>query len=830
MTRKSLFLQLIFIFSIVHVGLSQTHISGQIIDEQTHQPLPFVNILYDSQKRLGTTTDIDGRFSIEAKTSINQLDLSYMGYKPKSIKISDYKKTTNIIIGMSLDAFVIADVSVYYKGNPAHRIINKTIENRKKNHPESLASYQYESYSKMFFTFDLLFYKNGDTLTDEEIQVGDTLSKLDSSITEVKKFKDNYYLFLLESVTEKKYKRPGRVSEKVIASRVSGLQNPTFALIGTQLQSFTIYEDYILVGGKKYLSPLSVNSPSKYFFQMQDTLVNTNGDTTYTISFRPRKNTNFEGLEGVLQINTKGYALQNFSTKPTEQDGYSVTVRQKYELVQDSAWFPTQLDADFVFKNIISLETKDTAAGNKGPDNTYIYGKSKTYIRRINLNSRDSLKKFSHIAVDYSAEANNKDSLFWSQYRQDAMTTKEQNTYQLIDSIGKASDFDKKLRLLGYVANMKIPMGPISLLLDKLMSYNVAEGYRLGLGLATNEKVSKHFEISGYGAYGFGDKKWKYGGDFRFNIRDQFDSYFQISHSNDVEEPGHFVFLENSVFLNPNNYRDFLINKMVYQQKSSLALELRFFYYLKAKASVSYTQLPNLFNTYELTTSKGVYSQFEIPEATLQLRFAYGEQYMRTPLGIQPIKTPYPVLFLNFTKSLTFDQFQLDYYRFFGKIEKQFVIRNMGKSHVSLQGGYAWGDLPYFKLFSEKGSYYPFTILALNSFATMRLNEFLSDQFVYLFYRHSFGNLLFKAGKFKPEFSILHNMGWGNINQKEIHSGLSFKTMNLGYFESGIAIDRLLNLNFISYGIGIHYRYGPYQFEKPIDNFAFKMSFLFNIL
>jgi hypothetical protein len=111
----------------------------------------------------------------------------------------------------------------------------------------------------------------------------------------------------------------------------------------------------------------------------------------------------------------------------------------------------------------------------------------------------------------------------------------------------------------------------------------------------------------------------------------------------------------------------------------------------------------------------------------------------------------------------------------------------------------------------------------------MRMNEFISNQFVYFFYRHSFGKLLFKTKKFQPEFSIVQNIGWGDLKDSEQQLGVATKTMNKGFFESGIIIDNILGSSLSSIGIGLYYRYGPYAFEDNSDNFAFKLSIKFNL-
>jgi hypothetical protein len=107
----------------------------------------------------------------------------------------------------------------------------------------------------------------------------------------------------------------------------------------------------------------------------------------------------------------------------------------------------------------------------------------------------------------------------------------------------------------------------------------------------------------------------------------------------------------------------------------------------------------------------------------------------------------------------------------------------------------------------------------------MRFNEFLSDHFLALFLKQDFGKLLFKSrGKFQPEIALVQNMGIGSLTDGQHNENITYKTMEKGYFESGILINNIFRLQLFRYGVGVMYRYGPYAYPKTIDNFAFKLT------
>jgi hypothetical protein len=104
------------------------------------------------------------------------------------------------------------------------------------------------------------------------------------------------------------------------------------------------------------------------------------------------------------------------------------------------------------------------------------------------------------------------------------------------------------------------------------------------------------------------------------------------------------------------------------------------------------------------------------------------------------------------------------------------------------------------------------------------MNEFISDRFLSVFFRQNFGKLLFRTRSFQPEIVLVTNFGIGSLKSPERHRNIEFKTLEKGYYESGILINNILNQFFLGYGLGVYYRYGPYTLEKSIDNFAFKFT------
>ena len=83
---KSYYL-LLFYLLIANLVSAQHKLSGKVIDAASRQPLPFVNIIFNLDPKMGTTTDIDGHFSYQSNSSLNTLSLSYVGYRSDTITV-----------------------------------------------------------------------------------------------------------------------------------------------------------------------------------------------------------------------------------------------------------------------------------------------------------------------------------------------------------------------------------------------------------------------------------------------------------------------------------------------------------------------------------------------------------------------------------------------------------------------------------------------------------------------------------------------------------------------------------------------------------------------
>ncbi|MDG1477929.1 MAG: DUF5686 family protein, partial [Vicingaceae bacterium] len=565
----------------------------------------------------------------------------------------------------------------------------------------------------------------------------------------------------------------------------------------------------------------------KYFFLIEDTIFK-GVDTVFVLSFEPRKGKKFDALKGLLYINTDGYALQNVIAEPVASDEMvTMKIQQQYQKVNGS-WFPVQLNSDLIMDPYVGGEMK-------------IIGINRTYIKNIQINPEISNKEFGNVVTEIDKDAITKDDLYWEEHRVNPLTEKEKSSYQAIDSLGEHHHFDQKMAVLEALSEGKLNWGVIDFDLNRFLNDNKYEGVRLGAGIHTSTKFSKWVSVGGYGAYAFKDKTEKYGADINFNIYKRNDVEFNVSYSKDVVEPGVVDFHGYTIpmFTTAGNRRFFNLERMNNVEKIEARFQFRTARYLTVNLLANQENV-GVTNGY-FYKSRGAENMlverqdYKFNELGVELRYAFKEKVVQTVRNKYPTLSKYPILYAKVEKGVKNFEGEYEYTRLTFRVEKRFFIKNLGHPKFYIETGYIDGKTPQHKLNSSLGSLALWResksigVTTENAFETMLPYEFFSSEYVHFHFRHSFGSLLFKKKKFEPEFVITSSVGWGTLSNKEDHGGVDFKTMEKGYYESGLVINNVFRWYYFSFGVGGFYRYGPYSFEKSSDNIAVKLSLGFVI-
>lgn len=771
-------------------------VKGKVIDEYTQEPLAFVSILANNENH-GITTDIDGKFLVSRNNKIIKIRTSYLGYESQSLDV----KSNEILIKLKKATYELKQVEVFPGENPAYRIVQRAIENRDINNPEKHGSFTYTAYNKMTFT--------ADTLHPLREKKTDSTNKL------AKQFVKKNDIMLMESVSNRKFLFPDRNNETVIASRVSGLKDPSFTFLATQFQSFSFYKDQFKISGKNYVNPISKSGFEKYFFLIEDTLYEAN-DTIFIVSFTPHKYKYFDALKGLLYINTNSYALENVIAEPYSGDNsIDIKIQQKSEFVGGKQWFPVQINADMTFNNI--------ALGNYK-----IVGIGRTYIKDIVINPALKNSEFSEASFNLSKDASKGNTSLLNMYRPDSLSDREKDDYRVIDSLSRKENLDLKIKGMETLLKGKIPWGYIDIEPDKFIRINQYEGVRLWTKFNTNIKFSKVLTIGAFGGYGFKDQQAKYGGSVSVKLFNPLDIAFNIDYSLDALETG-----STQLYYEPRlNYlevfRKVLISNMYLVEKETVSLDIAPQKHLKLNVFFNRKKI-TITSDYKFGVSVNDISIFNddiiFAEGGISFRYAYREKFLDIFNNKISQGSAYPIIFgqvaYGFSNLLgsnyTFSRVDI-------KINQSLNLNAFGKTTLQFVGGFINGDLPLVGFYNAKASYKQFLVASANSFVTMRMNEFFSNRYAAFFITHNFGAVFYRTSISTPELCIAHNMTVGSLNNLKKHFNVSINTLEKGYFESGILLNKILRSDLGGFGFGVYYRYGHYGFKNHIDNLAYKFT------
>ncbi|MEZ4772826.1 MAG: DUF5686 family protein [Bacteroidia bacterium] len=786
-------------FLFVHALSAQTEIRGRVVDSLSHEPLAFANILFDVEHKLGVTADIQGNFLIRTSQPVSQLRISYLGYKTK-ITAPVFDGLMEIPLMPS--TLQLQEVLILGDKNPTEKLIRRVIENKKNNNPERLPSFSYKSYNKI--NYDLFTFGTG---------------KQDTSLAKLDRLADKMGLLIMESVTERKFIFPDKDEEVITATKVSGFKNPLFASLATDIQPFSFYQEIIPILDRSFVNPIADGSLNRYDFSIQDTIYGEE-DTVYIVAFSPQKGKKFDALTGHLYINTYQYAVQNVIARPAEPGLMDIVIEQLYSRIDGKKWFPEQLNFELIIRNYPQKNVGMKASGQ-------------SYIRDIQLNPSIDKKDFGLENVRMEKNAGQKDLRYWTGQRIDSLTERENRTYTFMDSIGQKNNFDGILNQAEKLSRGRLGWKFLEVDINKLFVFNEYEGNRPGLGLYTGKGLSEWFSIGGYFGYGFRDKAWKYGADLTLNFFPRHDVQIYTAWWHDVMEPGQSR-LDTERGL--TNVRSFMTSRMDRTDWKQAELSFRGFRYGKISlGGVAYSRSPGYDYFFMRDNGTEWSGDYQVAEAFLRFRYAYKERIVESFGQKISMGSKYPVFSAIVVQGL--DEIaggEIPYSKVEAGISHSFKTKKWGDTHIQVRGGLANGEIPAPLLFHGPGSKSKSVWVYLdNYFQTMGLYEFLSDRYAHVFIRQDFGSLLFQTQKFKPRISLVQGIGYGNLANPAQHQGFEFKTMEKGYYESGLLVNQIfrinyLNIAYLGFGGGVFYRYGAYQLPDMKQNLALKVSLTFS--
>lgn len=827
------FIALFFLFTLTIQA--QFQINGIVKDATTKKPLPFASIV--SNEDTNTISDVDGKFSLVSKNKITSITISYIGYAKNTIPVENAKLFYKIALEQktnSLHEVLVSNV------NPALAIIKKTIENKTKNNPqEKLKSYEFKAYNKLIVT------ANPDSIHGDIDSVfvnnpyGKYLKEIDSTDYKFKLLIKKQHLFQTEKISQYQYDGK-RLKETILGTKMAGFKQPVYEILSFNLQSFSIYDTKYELFETKYNSPIARDALNDYNFKLLDT-VTINGRNAFMVYFKNKKEKRTAGLEGILYIDETNYAIAKAIMRIKGILDISAIHEFNY-IPEEDLWFPTQKKFKIVKGNNdddikilggtiqFDGDIKEDLTPRKREESDYVYLLSQTNNFDIQYNSTVKINK-PIVAVEIKDDAISKPESFWNEYRKDSLDSRSQKTYLSLDSISIKKRIESRLNLLRKVLTGYVPFKSWDFDLRKIISYNNYEGLRLGLGGITNDYFSKKYRIEGYTAYGLRDSEFKYNIGIGTRVNKFSNTWISLNYTDDLREIASIDYAVEKRAFKIYDPRAINFSTLYRYEQWKIALESKIIPKVESTLALASTFVTPQFN-YIYNLNGKSYSSYNMTTATFSLKWSPYSDYMQTPTGRIESEKRFPKFTLQLIQSLPdvlkndFSYTKVDF-----KADYQIKYLNGQRTFLLFEAGKAFGDLPLPQLYNNAPNNLNketiikrITFAGKNSFETMFFNEFFSSEYMTFQFKHGF-NRIFILKKLKPSLDFVTRMAWGNMKNPENHIGIDFKTLEKGYIESGIELNKIFN----GLGLGGYYRYGPNQLSKFEDNIAIKLTFVLNL-
>lgn len=796
MIQNSVFVKhyILFVLLFPFLGFSQQNCI--VKDALTKEGIPFAKVYPDNANPL--LTDIDGKFTLSE--NVKSITIKAYGFEDTLINVSSFEP----VFYLRSSTQNIEEVEVIAGVNPAHRIVKNAIFNKRFNDPLKNDAFYYQNYTKFHFGAE-----------PEALQKAlDSVPKTDTLARRELESFDKQHLFITESVAERTFFPPSKDKENIISYKTSGFENPMFTLFAKQLQSFSFYENEFSLMDKSYINPIAPGGTRRYFFVLEDTLVK-NNDSTFVIFYRPKKGKNFDGLTGRLYINTNKWAIEKVTAAPFESsDIFNLKIIQEYEFIANTKWFPTKLSTSITLGGMIVSKVNVEGVGH-------------SYISKISFDP-EKVKGARTVQLEVENDAFDKTEIL-TDARIDSISEKEETTYRVIDSLSKEANLETNMNRFSSLLEGKLPLGYLNLDLARIVNFNVYEGYRLGAGLETSNKFSKHVVIGGYFGWATRDKEWKYGGFSEFKLYPKRDLKLKLRYEQDITERGGYEFTKAGLNLNStSSYRRFYTENMDRIRLGELALGGYLFQNVKVNLSAAYKRISFTDDYAFISFTENLFltsTEFDVAETSAEVVWNIREKVMILPNKRMSLGTKWPKISLKYTKGWkNWFESNYDYHRINLDITQSFNIRAIGKLTLKNNWATTIGQVPLTLLHSPTATGGNWNLSVINSFETMRSGEFFADQQVNLFTRLTFLQWSTEIKVFQPQLSLHGAAGFGRLSHQLNHINFPTQTYDKGYYEAGLVLDHIVSLNLFGFGLGAFYRIGEYQLPENRDNVTVKLS------
>ncbi len=773
-------------------------IRGVVKDSHSEETIPFASVSFKSTT-MGKLTDSSGSFTFYFNEwPADTLEITCVGYQPFRYLLEKGKDSILLSINMERGTFN-EGAQLKVKVNKGLLVWRKIVQNKPNNDRYRFDNFSYELYNKLELDLkNINFEKFGKlkplksitNLINQNIDTSEGLRYLPAYLTEA--ISDYYY-----------QKSPKKRREIIKAANTNGVKNESvLKLLGGMDQVVNIYNNFIPVFDKQFVSPASDNGDYYYNYQVIDTQLIAN-QRYFHLVFTPRRKGG-DTFEGDCWVHVGTFAIQRMNLRLGKEANVNfvenLSLIQEYKMIDDSTWF---LSKD---KFVIDLSPA-------GKDRPGFIGRKTTTYRNIVVNDSSVVTELNKNKIQEEiitlAGAAEKEKSFWAVARHEPLSKTESGIIKMIDTLTNAPVFQKFTKTMGFIGTGYLDVGNFQL--GPWMNWittNGWEGFRVRFDFGTNKHFDKRFRFHTYLAYGFGDKKLKGMGEMFFLPNKDPRTYLYASFTNDLDW-GQNYYGE----ISQDNVFALAVRKKGIVVKNIKVNEKRFEFFkevipwlsnLVAVTHKSYLPLRNLIpiDSFKATGNNKPLTNFEV---SVRFRFAYLERFLESHFYRTSLGSIYPIGEINISRGFAgVFRSNYSYTKVSASVSDYFKIPPFGNISWYVYGGKTFGTLPYTLLDIAPGNemYY------YNKYAFNMMNrwEFIHDQYAGANIEHNIGNGIFRLFpklRFRQFWTAKVLVGSLSEKNKELNfkQGHSFQTLDgKPYLELGTGVDnifRVFRIDFI---------------------------------
>ncbi|MFI2744056.1 DUF5686 family protein [Zhouia sp. PK063] len=749
----------------------QTKVSGKVID-QNGDPVPFANVIFKNSTE-GTITNDDGSFYIESEKNYETLVVSFVGYATKEVTLEkrvNYNLNVTLEEGEQLHEVVVFSGKMSKKNNPAIDILRKIWAHKRYNGVKQFDQYAYDKYEKIEFD----------------------LNSIDSAMMQSKLFKGMEFIFekmdtsrltgktylpvFINEAVSKVYgdNKLGKEKENIEGNRNSGFSSnqKILAFVKDLYNSYDIYDNYIKLFDKSFVSPLSRTGINVYNYALADSAFVDN-KWCYNIQYYPRRKNELT-FKGDFWVADTTFAVKSINMQATRSANINwvkdIYIEQEYNVLNDSVFL---LKRDYMMTDF-SLSKKE---GSKG-----IYGKRTTVYKNYDFDKEKPASFYDKKVEQFDPSIYEKDDQFWQNNRLEALNKDEKGIYAMLDTLKTVPKFKRLYNVASILGSGYVEIDPWNIDYGPIYSsfgYNNAEGVRLRAGGRTYFGQNDRWRLEGYTAYGFKDQKFKYGILGKYLLDKKNRLIISGGNRRDVEQIGVSLtphndvlgrsFASSSVFTTGSNDKLTNINLTTFDVKFDPFKNVTFD--VGASFRTLSSALPDRFSLgyIDPNSPTGISNETKQFEVSMSLDYTPKRKTLGYGVELTDVNYDYPHYFINYSRGMTgFLESDFDYSKLQFYFRKPWQVGGFGRLYTTLEVGKTFGDVPLSLLSIVPGNQTYFSIF--NTFPNLNFYEFVTDTYASLHLEHNFNGRLFSRIPWIRDFNLREIVGirgvWGELSDE----------------------------------------------------------------